>query len=263
MEASKPIRMPMATHPALTKRDCPDPGDQNALAEMNEVPYQAAVGSLLYAAMFTWPDIAFLVQCISQFNSNPGLIHWAAVKRIFRYLCGTADYCLVLGGDYQNGIDLQGWSDADFARDPDDHRSIAGFAFTFGHGVVSFGSKKQPMVALSMAEAEYMAAATAGREAVWLQTLLHELQLKVSLPTNIFCDNRSAIHLAEEAGWCNHSKHIDIKFHYICELIKGSVVKLNWTDSASELADIFTKPLPLIVHDWHTHSLGIAQASLV
>ena len=110
----------MATHPALTKRDCPDPRDQNALIKMNEVPYQAAVGSLLYAAMFTWPDIAFLVQCISQFNSNPGLIHWAAIKYIFHYLYGTTDYCLVLGGDYQNGIDLQGWSDADFARDPDD-----------------------------------------------------------------------------------------------------------------------------------------------
>ena len=110
----------MATHLALTKWDCPDPRDQNTLIEMNKVPYQAAVRSLLYVAMFTWPDIAFLVQCISQFNSNPGLIHWAAVKHIFCYLCGTANYCLVLGGDYQNGIDLQGWSDADFARDPDD-----------------------------------------------------------------------------------------------------------------------------------------------
>ena len=253
----------MATHPALTKRDCPDPRDQNALIEMNEVPYQAAVGSLLYAAMFTRPDIAFSVQCVSQFNSNPGLIHWAAIKHIFRYLHGTADYCLVLGGDYQNGIDLQGWSDADFARDPDDCRSIAGFAFTFGCGVVSFGSKKQPMVALSTAEAEYMAAATARWEAVWLQTLLRELQLKVSLPTNIFCDNRSAIHLAEEAGRRERSKHIDIKFHYVRELIEGGVVKLNWTDSASELADIFTKPLPLIAHDRHTRSLGIARASLV
>ena len=230
---------------------------------MNEVPYQVAVGSLLYVAMFTWPDIAFSVQCVSQFNSNLGLIHWAAVKRIFRYLCGTTDYCLVLGGDYQNGINLQGWSDVDFARDPDDCRSIAGFAFTFGHGVVSFGSKKQLTVALSTAEAEYMAAATARQEAIWLQTLLHELQLKVSLPTNIFCDNRSAIHLAEEAGWCEHSKHIDIKFHYIRELIEGGVVKLNWTDSASELADIFTKPLPLIAHDRHTRSLGVARASLV
>ena len=119
------------------------------------------------------------------------------------------------------------------------------------------------MVALSMAEAEYMAAATAGQEAVWLQTLLHELQLMVSLLTNIFCDNRSVIHLAEEVGQCKCSKHIDIKFHYIHELIEGSVVELNWTDLASELADIFTKPLPLIAHDRHTHSLGVVRASLV
>ena len=76
--------------------------------------------TFLAHCMFTRPDIAFSVQCISQFNSNPGLIHWAAVKRIFHYLCGTTDYCLVLGGDYQNGINLQGWSDVDFARDPDD-----------------------------------------------------------------------------------------------------------------------------------------------
>ena len=119
------------------------------------------------------------------------------------------------------------------------------------------------MVALLTAEAEYMAAATAGWEAIWLQTLLHELWLKVSLPTNISCDNRSAIHLAEEAGWHEHSKHIDIKFHYICELIEGGIVKLNWTDLASELANIFTKPLPLVAHDQHTHLLGIAWASLV
>ena len=82
--------------------------------------------------------------------------------------------------------------------------------------------------------------------------------MKVSLPTNIFCDNRSAIHLAEEAGWHECSKHIDIKFHYIHELIEGSIVKLNWTDLASELADIFTKPLPLITHDQHTHLLAVA-----
>ena len=87
--------------------------------------------------------------------------------------------------------------------------------------------------------------------------------MKVSLPTNIFCDNRSAIHLAEEAGRHERSKHIDIKFHYIRELIEGGVVKLNWTDSASELADIFTKPLPLVAHDRHTRSLGVARASLV
>jgi len=122
--------------------------------------YLEIVGSLLYATQ-TRPDIQFSVSLISQFGGNPGIPHLQASKHILRYLKGTAHFVLKMGRTGRHGIDLVGWTDSDWAQDPDSRCSIGGFLPDVAGGVVSWQSKKQPTVALSTVEAEYMAAANA------------------------------------------------------------------------------------------------------
>ena len=136
------------------------------IEEMKNVPYQSAVGSLMYAMLGTRPDISFAVGAVSQYSSNPGELHWRAVKRIFRYLKGTVGHSL----EYKRSDKIvHGYSDADWAGNIDNRRSTTGYAFLMNGGAVSWASKQQPTVALSTTEAEYMALAQATKEAVWIR----------------------------------------------------------------------------------------------
>ena len=116
---------------------------------MSKVPYASAIGSLMYAMLCTRPDICFAIGMVSCYQSNPGLAHWRAVKRILRYLRGTSDHALCYhGGDLR----LTGYSDADWASDKDECKSTSGYAFILGGGAVSWCSKKQSCIALSTME---------------------------------------------------------------------------------------------------------------
>ena len=132
--------------------------------------YQSAVGSLLYLSTKTRPDIADAVGNVARFCSKPSVQHWKAVKRILRYLRGSVNYGLMYSQN-QNNVAV-GYSDADWAGDLDNRKSTSGYIFNLCEGAVSWRSKKQSCVALSMAEAEYMALASAAQEAVWLRRLL-------------------------------------------------------------------------------------------
>lgn len=114
--------------------------------------YQLAVGSLMYAMLGTWPDIAFFVSCVSRYSSNPDIGHWQAAKRIFRYLRGTINLKLTYRGNLQP---LTGYTNADWAGDRDTRQSTSAFIFHVGSGAISWSSKRQPTVALSTCEAEY------------------------------------------------------------------------------------------------------------
>lgn len=141
--------------------------------EMANVPYQEAVGSVMYAAQESRPDIQYAVHTVSRFNNIPGNPHWNAVKRIMRYLRGTIDAKLTYRRDDTAG--LHGYSDADWAGDVSDRRSVTGYVFLLQGGAVAWNSRKQPTVALSTTEAEYMALATATQEAIWLRSLYGEI----------------------------------------------------------------------------------------
>ncbi|XP_042973079.1 secreted RxLR effector protein 161-like [Carya illinoinensis] len=124
--------------------------------------------------MCTRPDICYTVGLVSRFQSNPGLAHWKAVKRIMRYLKGTADYVL-----YYQGLDLQlkGYSDADWGSDLDERKSTTGYVFLLNNGAITWSSKKQPCIALSTMEAEYIACSVAVQETVWLRRFLKHLDI--------------------------------------------------------------------------------------
>ena len=158
-----------------------------------EDEYRRIVGSLMYLMIATRPDLANSVGIVSRYLSNPSEEHLTAAKRILRYVEGTKDYALTLGNaDDQASFDIYGYADADWGTDPETRKSTTGYVFFAGRGAISWCSKRQPTIALSTTEAEYMALCTSVQEALWLRSLLREVQYEYpssKKPTMIFEDN--------------------------------------------------------------------------
>ncbi|XP_061723887.1 uncharacterized protein LOC133530075 [Cydia pomonella] len=135
-----------------------------------DVPYRELIGSLMYIAIGTRPDIEHTVSYLSQFNTHYGGVHWKAAKRVLRYLKGTKDMRLTYTHNGYNNV--VGYSDADFGNSVIDRRSYTGYVFLVSGGPISWEAHKQRTVALSTTEAEYMALAEACKEAIYLKTLI-------------------------------------------------------------------------------------------
>ena len=208
---------------------------------VNPLNYQSMVGSLLYAAITTRPDIAQAVGAVSKFNSCPTEAHLTAVKRIFRYLKGTIDLCI----KYERSADnrLVGFSDADWAGDLTDRHSTTGNLFMMSGAAIDWISKKQPVVALSTTEAEYVALSAATQEAVWLSRLLTDIKAPPKEPILIKEDNQGTIAVARNPVSHNRTKHIDIKFHYVREALEDGIIDLTYCPTEQMTADMLTKPL--------------------
>uniref|UniRef100_A0A3Q7HRQ0 Reverse transcriptase Ty1/copia-type domain-containing protein n=1 Tax=Solanum lycopersicum TaxID=4081 RepID=A0A3Q7HRQ0_SOLLC len=174
MSSSKPIDTPSAANIHLTAMFAPQSEEEKEY--MSRVPYASAVGSLMYAMVWTRPDLAHAVSVVSKFMGQPGKEHWQAVKRIFRYLRGTSDVGLIYGGDTQCLV--SGYSDSDYAGDVDTRRSMNGYVFTLGGSVVSWKATLQPTVTSSTTEAEYMALTEAAKEGIWLKGLASLIVLR-------------------------------------------------------------------------------------
>ena len=171
--------------PVNTGQKLVQANEDSELVEVNL--YQSAVGCLLYLATRTRPDIAYAVGNLSKFCTKPTKEHWTAVKRVMRYLKVTIGYGLLYSNECNS--ECVGYSDADWAGDLTDYKSTSGYVFTFGGAAVSWKSKKQESVALSTAEAEYMALSMAAQEATWMRRLLSDLRYTPSHPTVIYEDN--------------------------------------------------------------------------
>ena len=165
MEDSKRGLLPSHKGDRLSKAQCPATAIERE--EMAGIPYASAIGSIMYAMLSTRPDVALALSLVSRFQANPGRKHWIAVKNILKYLRRTKDMCLVYGGDKELGV--MGYVDASFDTDPDDSRSQTGYVFKVNGGAVCWKSCKQPVVAQSTMEAEYVTAAEAANDVVWLR----------------------------------------------------------------------------------------------
>ena len=217
--------------------------DDGFSKEVNPVTYQSIVGSLLYAAIATRPDISQAVGVVSKFCSKPTEAHLTAVKRILRYLKGTLNLAI----KYQKSENdpLIGYSDADWAGDLDDRHSTTGNIFLMTGGPISWLSEKQAAVALSTSEAEYVALSSVTQEAVWLRKLLiSDLQVTSQESTMIMEDNQGAISIAKNPVAHSRTKHIDIRYHYIREAVQEGIVNLRYCPTEQMIADLLTKPLP-------------------
>ena len=252
MEECKAIGTPLDTHeklPKLTNEEF-----EEVRAEMQGVPYKSAVGCLMYAMVATRPDLAFPVSVVSQHMSKYGPKHWAAVKRVMRYLQGTLGMELQLGGAY---VTLHGFCDADWAGDEGDRRSTTGYVFMLGMGAISWNSKRQPTIALSTTEAEYMAMSQCTKEAIWLRQLLADVGLVQEGSTQILCDNQGAIALAKNPTHHSRTKHIDVQHHFIRERVEDEVIELKYVPTQAMVADVLTKSLGKPQHQNLIEKMGL------
>src|ERR1700733_13052204 len=163
---------------------------------MKSVPYLSAVGSLMDLSVGTRPDTSFAVGALSRFNANPGKAHWKQVQHIFKYLAGTKDLTLCYGPG-QDSTSLQIYSDADYAGDVDSARSTSSHTVFIGSCLVNWSNKRQPVVAKSTTEAEYIAANDAGSDGVGFQNFTSELGYPPNGATTLWLDNQSAIRVGK------------------------------------------------------------------
>jgi hypothetical protein len=226
---------------------------------MKSIPYRNAIGSLLYCSTWTRPDIAYSVNSLSRFVENPAPAHWTALKRVIRYLKGTRDECLSFNSGSE--LELVGYCDSDWSGNTDSRRSQTGYIFFLAGGAITWKTKLQPTVALSTAEAEYMALGAAVQEAIYIRKILCDLNLKQAQPTLIFVDNQAAIHIAKNPVYHQRTKHIDIRHHYTREKIESKEVRLEYKPTAEMIADLLTKPVGVQVFKRLRSSiLNVAQS---
>jgi hypothetical protein len=222
---------------------------------MSRIPYRSLIGSLMYLAISTRPDIAYAVQQLCKFLDSYRHAHWEAAKCIVRYLKGTRDIQLVLGGDHM--ACLLAYTDSDLASCPDTQRSVSGYCCTLGSGIVTWSTRQQKTVSLSMCKAEYIAASKAGKEIKWLCTLLLELGFIQASASPLMCDNNGAIILTEDSSFHARVKHIDMAHHSIRERVALRQIKLHYVCSKDNVANIFTKALAKKDYECLRNNLGL------
>ena len=273
LQGVKLAATPLSSGVRLTQDDCPTTDERKG--DMANVPYASLIGALMYAAIGTRPDIAFAVGALSRFLSNPGRHHWNEAKRVLAYLKGTSDYviqylsdALPVGGitGYSRGVgmkptgsSIKGFCDSDWAGCVDTHRSTSGFVWIMNGGAVCWRSKLQAIVALSSTEAEYVGAMPAVQEIIWLRDLLCELRITDHSPSLLNMDNRGAVTLTRGTGDNHQTKHIDIRYHFICSHVEQNQIKVQYVPTGEMVADVLTKNLGRVKHEYFVEKLGMVS----
>nr|KAJ0186081.1 hypothetical protein LSAT_V11C900483530 [Lactuca sativa] len=207
--------------------------------DVNHSLYRGMIGSLLYLTA-SRPDIMFGTILCARFQANPKESHLMAVKRIFRYLKGTQNLALWYPRD--SAFELYGYADSDYAGCNLDKKSTSGGCHFLGNRLIRWSSKKQTSVAISTAEAEYVAAGRCCAQLLWIQNQLLDYGFKFS-KTPIYCDNTSAIQITQNPVQHSKIKHIEIRHHFIRDNVEKGKVVLEHVKTSEQLADIFTKAL--------------------
>ena len=246
--------------PPPSPNACPDIPDDKLL-----ISYQRLVGSITYLAVCTRPDLAYVAMALGQFNSAPSRAHLVCAKGVLRYLAGTISLSLQFLSPPPTAqlperflpLITYGLSDADWASDEKDRRSISGYSFFFLNSLVSWSSRKQQIVSTSSTESEYYALTNALKEAIWLKLFLTLTKLPTPHPFPIFCDNQSTCIIAKTDTVSSQTKHIDVRHHFIRHHIADGSFSTVWIPTTEMTADIFTKPLTSVPFLHHRDSLGL------
>ena len=204
-----------------------------------DVPYRELVGSLMYLAVVSRPDIAYAVSVLSQYMSKFNNNHWTAGKRVLRYLKANPKLGLKFDG---TDVTLTAYCDADYAGDIESRRSRSGSVLLFNGSAIIWSSQLQPIVTLSSAEAEFVAANSAVTSIKWIAELLREVGVKLD-GTTLLVDNQAAIKMIKNPEFHLRTKHIDIRYKYIRERFQEGLFELQFCRSEDQLADFLTKPL--------------------
>jgi hypothetical protein len=231
MKDAKPAKTPMGTDGHVDLNKGGKSVDQKA--------YRSMIGSLLYLCA-SRPDIMLSVCMCARFQSDPRECHLVAVKRILRYLVATP--CFGIWYPKGSTFDLIGYSDSDFARCKVDRKSTSGTCQFLGRSLVSWSSKKQTSVTLSIAEAEYVVAGQCCAQLLWMRQTLWDFGYNLS-KVPLLCDNESAICMADNPVEHSCTKHIDIRHHFLRDHQQKGDIEVFYVSTENQLADIFTKPL--------------------
>ena len=209
---------------------------------------------LNWAMLATCLDIAFAVVTVARFTVNPSPAHWEAVKQIFCYLAGMCNLWLSYGERKQT---LEEYADMDGSMAED--RAISGYVFLIDGGAVSWSSKCQELVSLSMTKSEYIAVMHSMKEVLWLCSLLAELFSSLKAPTTLFSDNQAAITLTHDHQYHACMKHIDVHYHFIQQVIEQGSLCIIYCLTNNMVTDALTKALPLAKVKHFTAGLGLCM----
>jgi hypothetical protein len=250
--------------PAPTPYDASKMLRKNKRIMRDQLRYSQIIGSLMYLASATRPDIAYVVSKLSRFVSNPGDAHWEALERVMRYLKGTVDYAIHYTG-YPRV--LEGYSDSNWISDADEIKATSGYVFTLGGGAVSWKSCKQAILTRSTMEAELTALDTATVEAEWLRELLMDLPVvEKPIPAILMnCDNQTVIVMVNSSkDNMKSSRHVKRRLKSIRKMRNSGVIALDYIQTAKNLAeDQFTKGLARNVIDNASRELGLRPVSVI
>ncbi|GFX93371.1 retrovirus-related Pol polyprotein from transposon TNT 1-94 [Trichonephila clavipes] len=226
--------LPISKGQVLAKLDSPKTSEGTLT-----VPYSNLIGSLSFIAIRTRPKIMYAVNVLSQIQANPGIKHWNCFLRLLGYLKYTQEYKLELSK--VKSLKLRCYSDSDFATNRDDRVSMGGFITFIDETPAAF---KKKSVSLSTMEAEYVSLTEAAKEFIWLKNLINNKSLNLELSENVmFCDNQAAISFSKSPVENYRTKHIDVRYHFLRNLIYDKVFQIKNIGTKNNLADIFTKPM--------------------
>ncbi|GAB2268162.1 hypothetical protein Dimus_038698 [Dionaea muscipula] len=260
MQGCKGGSSPMSKGDSLHKGQCP----KNLLEKKNmeNIPYARLVGSLMYAQVCTRPDISFAVSMLSRYQSNAGHEHWVAGKKVLRYLKQTRDHMLVYRKLEDRELKIEGYADASYKQDLDDLKSCSGYVFMLAGGAVSWKTAKQTLTATSTFQAEYIAVFEATGHGLWLRNFAAKLKLieSVERPLVIYCDNASAVFFSKNNRRSSHSKNIDVKYFSVRESVRDGEIEVVKIGTQDQLADPFTKALPVSSFVKHVKNMGIFES---
>ncbi|MBW0526230.1 hypothetical protein O181_065945 [Austropuccinia psidii MF-1] len=231
---------------------------ENEIEEFKKLnlDYRSAVGSLNYISQCTRPDIAYVVGHLSQFLEKPSCQHWAAFKRVLRYLKATRN----LGINYYktDNNEIVGYSHSSWAEDLN-RRSWTGYVFMYGGGAISWKSKKLGGVSTSSTEAEYRSYLSAFHEGKWLSLLEGEVHKENPKSITIYNNNQGAINRAKNPIYHSRTKHIDVHYNSIRDLINNHEVNLKYLETEELVADCLTKALDRIKQQKFNKYMGLFE----
>ena len=232
---------PQATPAAMERLTSEmSPSNDEEKDRMQKIPYRQLLGSLMYIATQTRPDISFSVGQAAKFAHNPGPRHWTALKRILRYLKGTMELCLTY--TKTGKPEIQGYSDSDWAGDVDTRRSTTGCVFIRLGGAILWKSSQQKGVALSSTEAELVAISNSARKALWVRRSMKSMNCRQISPTIIFEDNQGTIAISGNERITQRTSHIEVRHFFIRECVQNNEIIVEYCHTSDMVADILTKP---------------------
>ena len=237
MADCNPVSTPCVTGLVFTKKDCPEVPNPSSTTQ-----YRSLIALANFISCWTRPDITFIVNKLCKFMSNPGPVHWQALKHLLRYLKGTAHVGLSYNFSLPSRVPgLHGYTDSSYADCPDTSRSTIAYTFYYGGAILSWYSKLHTYVTTSTNHAEHAALAAGAKEAQWLVQLFQlDSQVKHT-PVPIFVDNSGVISLVFNPVEHQSNKHIRVECHYSRELADQNIIAPQRISTDENLADLFTK----------------------